>query len=218
MEESETENWTKMEGYISRQVEATKKEMDNGKNSVEIRRMIQRQMDTFELLGVLTDLGQFEVKAYKIDINKKNRRYKSWEDVVRQNSGGERFVSFFALLVALMSYTRTSQRARDDFSRNTDTKVLIMDNPFGPITSAHLLEPLFQIARQYRTQLICLTDIKTNAVWDCFKVIYVLKIRTNALRTREYVKAELELRDPALETLEKAIFRSEETAQMRLDL
>ncbi len=218
MDESETENRSKMESYVGRQVEATKLEMDKGKTSVEIRKMIQRQMSPFELLGVLTDLSQFEVKAFKIDINKKNRRYKSWEDVVRQNSGGERFVSFFALLVALMSYTRASQRARDDYSRNRDTKVLIMDNPFGPITSSHLLEPLFQIAKQYRTQLICLTDIKTNAVWDCFKVIYVLKIRTNALRTKEYVKADLELRDPALESLEKAVFRSEETAQMRLDL
>ncbi len=220
LEETESENRAKMEAYIKSRVEATKLEMESGKSTEEIRKMIRQQMSTFELLGVLTDLSQFEVQAYKIDINQKNRRYKSWEKVVREHSGGERFVSFFALLVALMSYTRTSQRDHDNYRRNQDTKVLVMDNPFGPITSAHLLQPLFQIAKRYNTQLICLTDIKSNAVWDCFNVIYLLKIRPDALHTKEYVKAELELRDPELEreSMEKAMFRLENTAQMRLDL
>jgi hypothetical protein len=219
MEETDADNWAKMEAYIKTRIAVTKLEMQGGKSAEEIKRMIHNQMDTFELLGVLTDLSQFEVQAYKIDLNPKNRGYKSWEKVVREHSGGERFVSFFALLVALMSYTRTSRRVTDNYRRNEDTKVLIMDNPFGPITSAHLLQPLFQIAKRYKTQLICLTDIKSNSVWDCFSVIYMLKIRTNALRNKEYVTVEQEVRDPDLkrESLEKATFYSN-TEQIRLDL
>ena len=65
-----------------------------------------------------------------------------------------------------------------------------MDNPFGPISSEHLLKPLFDIAKKYNTQLICLTDLKQNSIMNQFKVIFMMKIVENTSGTMEYLKVE----------------------------
>ncbi len=110
---------------------------------------------------------------------------------MRENSGGERFVSFFAVMIALMSYARNSRKGTEDYNRkNKDSKVLLMDNPFGPISSDHLLKPLFDIAKKYNTQLICLTDLKQNSIMNQFKVIFMMKIVPNTSGTMEYLKVE----------------------------
>lgn len=188
IDETEEENSIKMKGYIESCVNIIKKDMHEEKKIEEIRKKISKYMSTRELLNVLSDLGKMTIYAYKIDINAQNSRYKSWEQVMKENSGGERFVSFFAVIVALMSYTRTSMKFEDDYERNQDTKVLIMDNPFGPISSEHLLRPLFKIANKYNTQLICLTDLKQNSILNCFNLIYMIKIRQNVFGTNEYIQ------------------------------
>ena len=220
LSENEEENITKMRAYIENCVTIIKKDMTEDKKLEEIRKKISKYMSTKELLHVLSDLSKLKIMAYKIDININNSGYKSWEQVMKENSGGERFVSFFAVLVALMSYTRTSMKFEDDYQRNTDTKVLIMDNPFGPISSEHLLKPLFKIAQKYNTQLICLTDLKQNSILNCFNLIYMIKIRQNVFGTNEYIQLEQQIKEEANierdEMLEKAVFRAKEVEQISL--
>jgi chromosome segregation ATPase len=220
LSETEEENITKMRAYIENCVSIIKKDMKEDKRLEEIHKKISKYMSTKELLNVLSDLGKLKIMAYKIDINVNNSGYKSWEQVMKENSGGERFVSFFAVLVALMSYTRTSMKFEDDYQRNTDTKVLIMDNPFGPISSEHLLKPLFKIAQKYNTQLICLTDLKQNSILNCFNLIYMIKIRQNVFGTNEYIQLEQQIKEDAQverdEMLEKAVFRASEIEQISL--
>ncbi|SHI33339.1 hypothetical protein SAMN02745751_00045 [Dethiosulfatibacter aminovorans DSM 17477] len=50
------------------------------------------------------------------------------------------FVSVFVLFISLMSYTRGFHTGKKQ-----QGKVIVMDNPFGPVSSGHLLEPLFKI-------------------------------------------------------------------------
>ena len=220
LDETEEENRVKMKGYIENCVSIIKEDMKQEKKAEEIRKKISKYMSTKELLNVLSDLGKMRVLAYKIDINIKNSGYKTWEQVMKENSGGERFVSFFAVIVALMSYTRTSTRFEDDYQRNKDTKTLIMDNPFGPISSEHLLKPLFRIADKYNTQLICLTDLKQNSILNCFNLIYMIKIRQNVFGTNEYLKLEKQIKEGAVmendELLEKAVFNVKEIEQISL--
>lgn len=220
LSDAEEENISKMRSYIENCVLIIKKDMTEDRKLEEIRKKISKYMSTKELLNVLSDLGKLKIMAYKIDINVNNSGYKSWEQVMKENSGGERFVSFFAVLVALMSYTRTSMKFEDDYQRNTDTKVLIMDNPFGPISSEHLLKPLFKIAQKYHTQLICLTDLKQNSILNCFNLIYMIKIRQNVFGTNEYIQLEQQIKEDAQverdEMLEKAVFRATEVEQVSL--
>lgn len=220
LSETEDENIGKIKSYIDTCVTIIKQDMKEEKKLEDIRKKISKYMSTKELLNVLSDLGKMKISAYKIDINARNSGYKSWEQVMKENSGGERFVSFFAVLVALMSYTRTSMKLADDYQRNNDTKVLIMDNPFGPISSEHLLRPLFNIAKKYNTQLICLTDLKQNSILNCFNLIYMIKIRQNVFGTNEYIQLEQQIKEDTDlkqdEMLEKAVFKVEEVQQISM--
>jgi len=167
----------RMESYIEdllRELKVKVKELEENK----LIEYVEKVFSFKELLNVACSLESFVVKAYKIDINQNNRGMVNWEDVNVNNSGGERFVAYFSLLAALISYTRKKDVIIDTFSKKELGKVLIMDNPFGPITSKHLLEPMFDIADKYNMQLICFSDIKQNAIYDNFNLIYMMKIKT----------------------------------------
>ena len=186
----------------------------------ELRKTVARLMSSRALLNEYLGNAHIPVKVFKIDMNMQNSRLKDWEDAVRENSGGEKFVVFFSLLSALMSYTRNKSLEALGADPDTATRVLIMDNPFGPISSEHLLEPMFEIARRHRTQLICLSDLKQNSILNCFNLIFMLKVRTAAIGGNEYLKFEEFVRDESSlendEKLEKAIYRTSDFKQMPL--
>ncbi|WP_088186854.1 hypothetical protein [Desulfosporosinus sp. FKA] len=114
----------------------------------------------------------------------------------------------------------TSQKEAAGAEEDKDSSVLVMDNPFGPISSEHLLNPLFEIAKKHRTQLICLSDLKQNSILNCINLIYMLKVRASAIGSNEYLKFEEIIRDDSNihndEKLEKAIFRISEHKQINL--
>ncbi len=204
----------RMQHYIEAGIEKVRQESRLNKRPEEIRRSVIKLMSSRELLNTYLGNSHIPVSVYKIDINPRNSGLKLWEDAAHQNSGGEKFVVFFSVLSALMSYARTRAMANlGGVAEKESSSVLVMDNPFGPISSEHLLNPLFEIARKHRTQLICLSDLKQNSIMNCFNLIYMLKIRTTSMGNKEYLKFEEIIRDSGDfqedERLEKAVFRSE---------
>jgi|GEM_PF-984387 len=127
-----------------------------------------------------------QVKVYKIDMNSANSLYKRWEDTLTQSSGAEKFVVFFAVVLTLMNYTRSSAGLVSRYNKS----VLILDNPFGKITSAHLLKPMFDIAKHFNVQLICLSDINKSDVINCFECVVKLVIRQQNLSNYEIMTHE----------------------------
>ena len=92
-----------------------------------------------------------------------------------------------------------------------------MDNPFGPITSGHLLKPMFDIAKKYNTQLICLSDIKQGDVINSFDLIYMVKIR-QTMNREDYLELEpiVQRKMAQDERLEKAYYHYIRPEQMSL--
>ena len=179
--ENELQAREKMGMYINDCLESlTRLIKDNGDES-KLRRDIEKFMSTKELLNIISRLENCRIRAYKVDLNEKNRKMMPWEDIIVKNSG-EKFVAYFSLLVALISYSRKQMKGYEAFNKKEESKVLIMDNPFGPITSGHLLKPMFDIARKYNTQLICLSDIKQGSVLNSFDLIYMIKIKQNLMQ------------------------------------
>lgn len=172
----------KMEMYVEECLQSLIRLVKDNEDESRLSREVEKHMATKELLNCISSLEKCRVKAYKVDLNEKNRRMMPWEDIIVKNSGGEKFVAYFSLLVALISYSRKQIKGYDAFRRREESKVLIMDNPFGPITSGHLLKPMFDIAKKYNTQLICLSDIKQGSVLNSFDLIYMVKIRQNLMK------------------------------------
>jgi len=127
-----------------------------------------------------------KIRVYKIDMNSANSLYKGWEETLTQSSGAEKFVVFFSVVLTLMNYTRSSAGI---VSKNVGS-VLILDNPFGKITSAHLLKPMFDIAKHFNVQLICLSDINKSDVVGCFDCVIKLVIKAQNLSNFEIMTHE----------------------------
>ncbi|HBV86406.1 MAG TPA: hypothetical protein DEF42_07075 [Desulfosporosinus sp.] len=209
-----------MKDYIEECIAKVWEETRQEKSEDEARKSIAKLMYSRELLNVYLNTSHIPVKVFKIDLNMQNSGLKTWEDAMRENSGGEKFVVYFSVLSALMAYTRSRTLEAAGAEEGKDSSVLVMDNPFGPIFLKHLLNPLFEIARKHRTQLICLSDLKQNSILNCFNLIFMLKIRPSSIGTNEYLKFEEIIRDESAvyhdEKLEKAIFRVAENKQLNL--
>ncbi|MGM0607186.1 MAG: hypothetical protein ACQESP_02080 [Candidatus Muiribacteriota bacterium] len=199
--------------HIENTIENVREEIRKGLSQQQIMKTINRLMSSRELLNKYTNLTSIPVFVYKIDLNHKASGHKLWEKAVSENSGGEKFVVFFAVISALMSYIRENTMENAEVDKLKDTRVLIMDNPFGPVSSEHLLTPLFEIAKKYKTQLICLSDLKQHSIMNCFNLIYMLKIKTTSFDKNEFLKLEYEIKNNQKiqfdENLEKSIFRAQ---------
>ena len=66
-----------------------------------------------------------------------------------------------------------------------------MDNPFAQTSSAHLLKPLMDIAKKSNTQLICLTALGGDSIYNRFDNIYVLNLIPSKIKSGvKYLRSE----------------------------
>lgn len=143
-----------------------------------------------QLLNQLIGKETIPVSIYKIELNENNSGMKSWEDAMKENSGGEKFVCFFTVASTLISYTREATGKRiNDFTMQ-ESKVMIMDNPFARTSSEHLLKAVIDIARTFQIQLICLSDLSQSSITNRFNLIYTLSVRQKLYSDKEVLHIE----------------------------
>ena len=164
-----------------------KEMMKNGTEEKLIHKRAKVIVGNERLLHKYIRKETIQVKVYKIDLNSANSLYKKWEDTLTQSSGAEKFVVFFSVVLTLMNYTRSAAGLVNNKSAKS---VLILDNPFGKITSAHLLIPMFDIAKHFNVQLICLSDINKSDVISCFDCVIKLVIKMQSLSDSEIMTHE----------------------------
>ncbi len=174
----------------------------------ELDKAANRVVGSRNLLNRYIGRENIAMQVYKIDSNPQNCKYRSWEETQINNSGGEKFVIYFAVILALMSYSRNTSTVMSDKSLSS---VLILDNPFGPITSAHLLKPMFEIARHFHVQLICLSDISKCDITACFDILIKAVIKSRPLSSIETLSQDGE------EKIEHGFFRAEQTSMFQGD-
>lgn len=154
------------------------------------------RITTKALYDAVVGIKNVTIRMYKIEAE---REYPiTWAEVAR-NSGGEGFLSAFVILTSLLYYLR--RKDSDLFAERKESKVLIMDNPFAQTNASHLLIPLMEVAKKSGTQLICLTGLGGESIYNRFENIYVLNLYSSNLRSgMQYLKAEHE-RGSADETM-----------------
>ncbi len=175
--------------------------------------LLTNEISTYDLFDRLVGINKVEITLIKIEPNKLKK--KTWKQVIEQNSGGEKFVSAFVVFISLLTY----MRGENLLGTSMESKVLIMDNPFGPITSEHLLKPLFEISKKYNTQMICLTDLKEHTIFDRFNLIYSLNIEREVGREDEYIEVRTIKKDVVEEedeVLSASMFRIEDKSRFEL--
>ena len=143
------------------------------------------RMTTRNLYDTVVGIGNVQIRLYKIEAQ---REYPiTWAEVAK-NSGGEGFLSAFVILSSLLYYMRKDET--DIFADRNEGKVLLMDNPFAQTNASHLLKPLMDVAKKTNTQLICLTGLGGDSIYNRFDNIYVLNLIAAGLRSgMQYLRA-----------------------------
>ena len=159
----------------------------DGYSESEVHRLAAKTVGSKRLLRKYIGAENIVLKAYKIDRNPDNSGYRTWEQTQVNNSGAEKFVVYFAVILALMAYTRDSY---DDMGGKTNRSVLVLDNPFGPISSKHVLEPMFGISKNYNVQMICLSDISKSDIVSCFDLVIRAVVKRFAFSSKEQLTHE----------------------------
>lgn len=151
-----------------------------------VQEYLGTKITTKGLYDAVVGIGNVQIRLYKIE---EQREYPiAWADVAR-NSGGEGFLSAFVVLSALLYYMRKDES--DLFADRNEGKVLLMDNPFAQTNASHLLKPLMDMAKKSNTQLICLSGLGGESIYNRFDNIYVLTLIAANLRSgMQYLKAE----------------------------
>jgi hypothetical protein len=80
------------------------------------------------------------------------------------------------------------RKKNTDISHKEEMKILIMDNPFAKTNAEHLLDPMFEIAKNYKIQLICFSGIGGSSVYSQFNRIYAAKAITDRFQNKERVE------------------------------
>ncbi len=150
-----------------------------------IEEFLGKVITTRRLYDEVVGMGNVGVRLYKIEAEREVPI--SWAEV-SANSGGEGFLSAFVILSSLLSYMRRDET--DLFAMGEEGKVLLMDNPFAQTNAEHLLKPLTDMAKKTNTQLICLSGIGGDSVYNRFDNIYVLKLVSSSMKKgMQYLKS-----------------------------
>lgn len=173
----------RLQDFIDEITERSVEILEKNENPMEL---IGTRVTTKGLFDAVVGIGNVQIKLYKIEAQKEYPI--TWAQVAR-NSGGEGFLSAFVILSSLLYYIRKDDT--DIFSDGKEGKVLVMDNPFAQTNASHLLMPLMEMAKKTNTQLICLTGLGGESIYNCFNNIYVLTLVAANLRSgMEYLKSE----------------------------
>ena len=173
----------KLKEYIETIRDRSLNELENNNN---IEDIVSNRINTVRLYDEVIGISNVNIKLYKIEEDR--QRSITWDEVSK-NSGGEGFLSAFVVLSSLLSYMRKDES--DIFNRKEDGKVIIMDNPFAQTSSAHLLKPLMDIAKKSNTQLICLTALGGDSIYNRFDNIYVLNLIPSKIKSGvKYLRSE----------------------------
>lgn len=183
----EQESGERMNYYLEQAMEDLQVYKQQGKNDDEINSIMGIRLETRNLIEQIAPLENCKVTVYKprreTMIRHGKPEYRPWDEVPKW-SGGEEYSVYMTMFMIMLTHIRQQL----DGWRHV-WKVLVADNPFGKASSSHVWEPVFQIAKANRIQLICFTAHKEEDILKRFPVVYSLQLRS--AYGKEIMQAEL---------------------------
>jgi hypothetical protein len=160
-----------MSQYLHALTEELQQKAAKGEDEDDVEKWLTVKLSSKHLLNVVAPISEARIKVFKPQqVPGEKVRYDHWSEIMKW-SGGEQYTGCFAMFIAVLSYLRAKMSGLDNAS-----KVLLADNPFGVVSSPHLLQVIFQLARVNRVQMICLSDHNKQSIYDLFEVVYSLKL------------------------------------------
>lgn len=185
-EPNEADKELKMRSYLDGVVSDLSEKKRAGTQEKDLLEVARQRLANTALFDVISPLDRVRIRVFKVETDAKKSHYLDWEQAVSGNSNGEKFVAYFIIMIALISFVREE----DLEDGGADSKTILMDNPFGLVNSAKLLVPMFDLLKKYNTQLVCFTNVDNIDVHKCFDVVCGLKVRIGS--NYEYIEVEVQ--------------------------
>lgn len=179
----------RIKNYVNACIDEIRNEQQKSDFTDKMRRsVIEAKMSDREILNQTIGQHTIDIQLLKVDVSSANTKFRKWENVITDNSGGELFLSCFTLLSILIDYSRNSALGKSISGSNT--KVMLIDNPFGTTSSNHLLEAMIKVAERFKMQLLCLSDLSQSSITSKFPLIYQLSVRPALYSSKSYLKVD----------------------------
>ena len=157
----------RMAGYIDEVIEGADKVEDERDRL----RYIRAALAWKKLFSVIvTDMNAIRLTLYKRERVKEQSRHLRYEEAV--GSTGQSQGIYIQFLIAVINYIASINSPEGDTAELT--KVLFIDNPFGAAKDVYIWEPIFELLKTNRVQLIVPARGTTPAITGRFDVNYVL--------------------------------------------
>lgn len=132
---------------------------------------IRQQLSWKRLFSVIvTDMNSIRLKLYKRERVKEQSRYLKYEEAV--GSTGQSQGIYIQFLIGVINYISMVYSGGGDGSNLK--KVIFIDNPFGAAKDIYIWQPIFELLRKNRVQLIVPTRGATPAITGKFDINYIL--------------------------------------------
>lgn len=157
-----------------------------------IRRQIENWLSPAFLFQIISPTKLFFVGVRKVAND--NRVHHHPVDWATSNnwSGGEKWSKNMALFLGIQSYL--AEKLQPTKRSQGNSRVVVLDNPFGQASSDHVLEPVFFIAEKLGYQVIALTALAEGKfLRDYFPVIYSCRLRLASSGDTEIMDKELQI-------------------------
>src|SRR5690625_2266786 len=161
----------------------------------EIEAFIDKEMRMDKILNCYARLDKCNLEVWKPrnDILSSRITYDHWDKASNWSGGGTSSFKV-TMFIAFNNLLRKKKTSKENTS-----KVLIMDNPFGKVSSKHVITPMVDLAKKTNTQLFCLTDINNEAVLSSFDTIISNKYISHLGRAA--LHSEITYKGPELDSL-----------------
>lgn len=157
----------RMSGYIDTVIDG----VDQVENERERLRYLRGALAWKKLFSVIvTDMNAIRLTLYKRERVKEQSRHLRYEEAV--GSTGQSQGIYIQFLIAIINYIASIHSPEGDTAELT--KVLFIDNPFGAAKDIYIWEPIFELLKTNRVQLIVPARGTTPAITGRFDVNYVL--------------------------------------------
>lgn len=194
--------WNEQEGkqelrkhvdWMIKQLENPSFKNDDGTDKdTEIRKEIEKWLDSKQLLGIVMKNNDIKVSCRKVTNDGKiSSTPTTWESSNKW-SGGEKWSKNMTLFLGISRYL--AEKRQSIVTSQKTNRTVIVDNPFGKASSDHVLDPVFFIADKLGFQIIALTaHVEGKFVRNYFPVVYSCKLREAVNSSNQIIDKEKEI-------------------------
>lgn len=172
--------------------------------TTEAKKTVENKIKNFRLGVILAQVIDFDRTTLKVlKVSNLDHNLILWEN---DNSGGQGSLKALILIFAIFKYLNNDKNGT----------TILLDNPFGKMSSYDLVDIMFKTAKRLKIKLICFTGIKEQHIQQQFKVHYKLSHVPTTTRGLARMRVERQGEERDVSRFERGYYSKEKVPSRRI--